>query len=124
MSSQQQKKTSLANRCLLLGHGKSLFLVDVNLFLFGQFSDTIDGTHKVDSGNNSKKIQDVNVDDFSFIVVMDRPKVRRNPQQNCSNRVNNGPEPKLSSVLLDDALRRRNFIENKWNYANHVVVIE
>jgi hypothetical protein len=38
------------------------FGVDVNVFLFGKFPDTVNGPHKVNSGDKAKQSQDV-IDD-------------------------------------------------------------
>jgi hypothetical protein len=35
------------------------FGIDVNVFLFGKFPDTVNGPHKVDSGDKAKQNQDV-----------------------------------------------------------------
>ncbi len=35
------------------------FGVDFNVFLFGKFPDTVNGPHKVDSGDKAKQSQDV-----------------------------------------------------------------
>ena len=68
--------------------------INLKVFLFGKFPDTVNGPHKIDSGDKAKQSHDVKDDKWTKEVI----KVERNSQKNCSNRVENGQNPKLSCV--------------------------
>jgi len=105
--------------------GNHYFCVDLNLFLFGEFSYAVDRPHNVDSGNKANLSLDEKAEIEShtelFFYITN---VIKNSHKNCSYRVVNGPEPILRCVLLENSLRERNSIQHKRNYLNHIVVFK
>ena len=74
------------------------FGINDNFFLFGEFPNTVDGPHKVNSVNKAEQGQDVKAYKSNFKMTGDVSKVERYSQKNCSNRIQYGPEPKLRCV--------------------------